>query len=61
MTIVKNTETDAKALDRQLAAALERYNELHNIPIIELDVDENGNIIVDKDLHPELYDWVVNG
>ncbi|GHU51268.1 hypothetical protein AGMMS49975_04140 [Clostridia bacterium] len=34
---------------------------LCNIPVRELDVDENGHIIVDKDKDPDLYDWAVNG
>ena len=44
-------------LDEQLTAALER------VPTKEysLNVDECGSLIVDKDLHPELYDWAVNG
>jgi len=32
-----------------------------NIPVIKLEADENGNAIVDKELHPEIYDWVKNG
>ena len=32
-----------------------------DITIHLLDVSENGNILVDKDRHPELYDWVING
>ena len=27
----------------------------------EVDVDSDGNIIIDKDKHPDLYDWAVNG
>ena len=44
-------------LDEQLIAALEKN------PAKEytLHVDERGNLIIDKDLHPELYDWAVNG
>ena len=32
-----------------------------NIPIVTVDVNEKGHIIVDKDKDPELYDWAVNG
>ena len=32
-----------------------------NIPNITLPADENGNAYIDKEQHPELYDWVVNG
>ena len=44
-------------LDEQLIEALE------NTPAKEytLDVDENGAVLIDKDKHPELYDWAVNG
>ena len=28
---------------------------------VELTTDENGNILVDKKLHPEVYSWAVNG
>ena len=32
-----------------------------NIPHKTMDVDADGNIVVDKDKDPELYDWAVNG
>ena len=32
-----------------------------NIPNITLPADENGNAYIDKEQHPELYDWAVNG
>ena len=44
-------------LDEQLIMALEKSNHKE----IKLDVDKNGNILIDKDLHPHLYDWAVNG
>ena len=28
---------------------------------IELATDKNGNVIVDKNLYPDVYDWAVNG
>jgi len=32
------------------------------IPVVDLtQVDENGYVIIDKEKHPEVYDWVVNG
>ena len=45
------------SLEEQVMAALEKN------PAKEytLDTDENGNMLIDKDLHPELYDWAVNG
>ena len=32
-----------------------------NIPNITLPADANGNAYIDKEKHPELYDWAVNG
>jgi len=32
-----------------------------NIPNVLLETDEDGNLIVDKDIYPDIYDWVVNG
>ena len=31
------------------------------IPKIELPADENGHAYIDKEKHPDLYDWAVNG
>ena len=41
----------------QLLAAIHRKN----IPNITLPADENGHAFIDKDKHPELYNWAVNG
>ena len=44
-------------LDEQIvAAALKR-----NPKRIKLEADTNGNVLMDKALHPEIYDWAVNG
>ena len=44
-------------LDEQIALAA-----IKNTPKkIELKTDKDGNIIVNKELHPEVYDWAVNG
>jgi hypothetical protein len=47
----------ASTLEEQLTAAIAK----RNIPRVKLEADENGNAIVDKDKHPEIYDWAVNG
>ena len=47
----------APTLEEQLSAAIARKN----IPRVKLEADENGNAIVDKDAHPDIYDWAVNG
>ena len=47
----------ATTLEEQLTAAIAKKN----IPRVKLEADENGNVIVDKDKYPEIYDWAVNG
>jgi len=32
-----------------------------NIPNVTLLADENGHAYIDKEKHPDLYDWAVNG
>jgi len=44
-------------LDEQIAATAIKNNQ----KMVELATDENGNILIDKKLHPEIYDWAVNG
>jgi len=45
------------SLDEEIvAAALKR-----NPKRVSLPVDENGNIIIDKEKHPDIYEWAVNG
>jgi len=31
------------------------------IPNVTLTADENGHAFIDKEKHPDLYDWAVNG
>jgi len=47
----------ATTLDEQLVAALEKSNPRR----VKLEADENGNLIIDKDIHPDIFDWAVNG
>ena len=44
-------------IDEQLIAALENTHAKE----YALEVDAQGGIIIDKDKHPDLYDWAVNG
>ena len=45
------------SLDEQIvAAALKR-----NPKRVSLPTDENGNVIIDKEKYPDIYDWAVNG
>jgi len=47
----------ASMLDEQIIVAAIKSNPQK----IELTTDKDGNVIVDKELHPEIYDWAVNG
>ena len=49
--------TLAPSLDEQLIAVLEKTSANE----YSLEVDEHNSIIIDKDKHPDLYDWAVNG
>ena len=45
------------SLDEQIiAAALKR-----NPKRVTLPTNENGHVIIDKEKHPDIYDWAVNG
>jgi len=44
-------------LDEQIVAAALKSNPQK----IELTTDADGNILVDKEKNPEVYDWAVNG
>ena len=34
---------------------------MRNTPRVKLEADENGNAVIDKESHPDIYDWAVNG
>ena len=44
-------------IDEQIIKAIRNKNTSK----IRLECDDNGNIIVDKEKHPEIHDWLVNG
>ena len=44
-------------LEEQIAAAALKRNPKR----VSLPTDENGNVIIDKEQHPDIYDWAVNG
>jgi DNA-damage-inducible protein J len=44
-------------LDEQIVAAALRSNPKE----VELLADAYGNVLVDKELHPEIYDWAAHG
>ena len=45
----------------KLSATIQHLMETGKTRIIDLDVNEKGEAIIDKDQHPRLYDWAVNG
>ena len=47
----------ALTLDEQLIEAIRKKN----TPKVRLECDEGGNVVVDREKHPELHDWLVNG
>jgi len=46
-----------QTLDEKIIAAALKNNPKE----IKLVTDKNENILVDKEQHPDLYDWAVNG
>jgi len=54
---VSKSEEDERSVDERLLAAIKKRKPNR----IAVEVNENGHIVVDKDLHPRLYDWAVNG
>jgi DNA-damage-inducible protein J len=42
--------------EKIVAAALKR-----NPKRVTLETDANGNVIIDKEKHPDIYEWAVNG
>ena len=52
-----DTAREELSLDEQIvAAALKR-----NPKRVSLPTDENGNVIIDKERHPDIYEWALNG
>ncbi len=45
----------APALDEKLITAILKSNPKK----VELEVNEDGNVIIDKELHPDIYNWAV--
>ena len=46
-----------KAYGERILYHIERLG----IPMAELPADENGHAFIDKEKHPDLYDWAMNG
>jgi len=48
---------ESLSLDEQIvSAALKR-----NPKRVSLPTDENGNVLIDKEKYPDIYDWAANG
>jgi hypothetical protein len=59
MKMLKNKSSlcEETALDEQIiAAALKR-----NPKRVKLQTNDKGHVIVDREMHPDIYDWAVNG
>ena len=57
ITSATTAPTARLTLEEQIvAAALKR-----NPKRITLPTDESGNVCIDKEKHPDIYDWAVNG
>ena len=58
---VQNINIDSRSfepsLEEQIVAAALRRNPRR----VSLPSDENGNVIIDKEKYPDIYDWAVNG
>ena len=52
------TDVDEKIINKQIIGAVGKRTD---IKTVELELDSDGQPIIDKELHPELYDWMVNG
>ena len=48
-------------VEATLAELLEAAIWENNPEVVDVGLDSEGNILIDKDKHPDLYDWAVNG
>jgi hypothetical protein len=56
-TVNVKIDMDVKETAAALFAAIKRKG----IPTITLPADENGHAYIDKEKHPDLYKWAVEG
>ena len=45
------------SIEEQITAAVLK----RNLRRVQLQADKAGNVLIDKDLHPDIYDWAENG
>ncbi|MCL2169052.1 MAG: hypothetical protein FWB74_03400 [Defluviitaleaceae bacterium] len=58
---VEQELSEREKLNKQLTELIERKVASGEIKTVKLEFDENGDALIDKEKHPSLYDWVVNG
>ena len=56
-----NSKVKEQPTREALASQIQGLVRKKGIPVKDVDVNEKGHIIIDKDKDPELYDWAVNG
>lgn len=52
---------ERERLGRELNEIIDRKIAAGEIKVTQIECNEKGHLIIDKDEHPELYDWAVNG
>jgi len=52
---------ESERLQKELSELINAKIAAGEINVIKHEVNEKGEWIIDKDKHPELYDWAVNG
>ena len=55
--IINSELTDAEKLTKLIKEKIASGE----IEVVDYDVNEKGQVIIDKDKHPDMYDWAVNG
>ena len=56
-TPAKKTDTEKLTQEERLAKILANKS----LERVRLGVNEKGQILIDKEKHPDLYEWAVNG
>ena len=57
LSFVRYLEQEPDDIDQRILDLIAESN----IPVVSLDTDADGKLIVDKCAYPDIYDWVVNG
>ena len=54
---VKIRTVTQPTLEDQLTIALAKKKP----KVVDLEIDASGSVLIDKDKHPDIYDWAMNG